>query len=98
MDFTTHLPVTPEGYNTLLVIVDRLTKMVILVPMTDTASAADVASLFLNHVFKHFGMPDELITDRDPIFTSAFFKALSGDLQVKHCLTFAYHPQSDGQT
>jgi transposase InsO family protein len=98
MDFITQLPQTEKGHDAILVVVDRLTKMVRFVPTNTGVSAKDTAALFLNEVFRVFGMPKELITDRDPRFTGKFFTELCRLLGVKQCLSTAYHPQTDGQT
>jgi hypothetical protein len=80
------------------VVVDRLTKMTRFVATTTDVSARETARLFLDEVFRVFGMPHELITDRDPRFTGKFFAELCRLLGIKQCLSTAYHPQSDGQT
>ena len=61
-------------------------------------SAADVAFLFLNTVFKLHGAPQELVSDRDTRFTSAFWTEVCQLMQIKRSMSTAYHPQSDGQT
>ena len=60
-------------------------------------SAADVAFLFLNTVFKLHGAPQELVSDRDTRFTSAFWTEVCLLMQIKRSMSTAYHPQSDGQ-
>jgi hypothetical protein len=70
--FITQLPVTKSGYDAIAVFVDRLTKMVHFAPTFTDCSARDVARLFNDTVFKHHGLPSELISDRDPRFTSKF--------------------------
>jgi hypothetical protein len=97
-DFITCLPPTNEGNNALLVVVDRLTKMVRLIPCDFHCTGEDVAQLLYTHVFSIFGVPDTLISDRDPRFTAASFKNWALSLGIKQCLSSAYHPQSDGQT
>jgi hypothetical protein len=98
MDFITQLPLTDNGHDAILVIVDRLTKMTRFVPTRTDVDAKGTAHLFLQEVFRVFGMPQEIITDRDPRFTGKFFAELCKLLGVKQCLSTAYHPQSDGQT
>ena len=61
-------------------------------------SAADVAFLFLNTVFKLHGAPQELVSDRDTRFTSGFWTEVCQLMQIKRSMSTAYHPQSDGQT
>ena len=97
-DFITCLPPTNEGHNALLVVVDRLTKMCRLIPCDFHCTAQDVAQLLLTHVFSIFGVPETLISDRDPRFTSQWFQAWCLQMGVKQCMSSPYHPQTDGQT
>jgi hypothetical protein len=98
MDFITQLPVTKTGYDAIAVFVDRLTKMVHFAPTYTDCSARDVARLFNDTVFKHHGLPSELISDRDPRFTSEFWTELTRLLGTKLKMSAALHPQTDGQT
>ncbi len=75
MDFIIHLPKTKAGYTALYVVVDRLTKLVHMAPTTDTATAADVAQLFLDMIFRNHGLPQNIVSDRDVKFTSSFWKS-----------------------
>jgi hypothetical protein len=97
MDFITQLPMTKKGHDA-IVFVDTLTKMVHFSPTTTTCSARDVARLFNDTVFKHHGLPSELILDRDPRFTSKFWTELTPLLGTKLKMSTALHPQTDGQT
>jgi hypothetical protein len=98
VDFITGLPLTRANHDAILVIVDRLSKMVHLAPCATTITAADTATLLLHHVFRLHGLPKELISDRDPRFTSGFWREVVRSWDVKQGLSTAYHPQSDGQT
>ncbi|KAJ9523325.1 hypothetical protein QJQ45_005365 [Haematococcus lacustris] len=98
MDFVVKLPKTAAGHDSILVIVDRLTKMVHLAPTVEKVNGEDVARLFYDNVFKLHGMPLEIISDRDPRFRGQFFSGLCDIMQTKQCLSTAFHPQSDGQT
>lgn len=98
MDFITQLPRTTDGHDAILVVVDKLTKMVHLVPTSSRATAEQTATLFLNHVWKLHGIPRVIVTDRDPLFTSNFTRALCQMLGTKQAMSTAYHPQTDGQT
>lgn len=98
MDLITDLPKTAEGYDAILVVCDRLTKMVHLVATTTTCTAVDIATLFVQHVARLHGMPRSIVSDRDPRFTSAFFSELCKLWQVDQNMSTAFHPQSDGQT
>ena len=98
MDFITALPKTKAGKTAILVFVCRLTKMVHMCATVNECSSQDCAFLFLNTVFKLHGAPLELISDRDTRFTSAVWAELCELMQIKRCMSTAYHPQSDGQT
>jgi hypothetical protein len=98
MDLITDLPPV-EGYNSILVVVDRgLSKGVILCPCAKTITWEGTATLLQDNLFKRFGLPDEIISDRDPRFAAHAFQELLKLLNIKSNLTTAYHPQSDGAT
>ena len=96
-DLVTDLPPS-DGHTAVAAFVDRLTKMVHFAPCTKEVTAAQYAQLFVDHVFKHHGAPEVIISDRDPRFTSRFwtqfFQILGTDLR----LSTAFHPQTDGQS
>ena len=98
MDWITDLPVSASGYNAIMVIVDKLTKYVHLVPTTKESSSEDVARLFIANVFQYHGLPKVLISDRDPRFTSGFWKAFCRQLGMQPRYSTSFHPQTDGQT
>jgi hypothetical protein len=97
MDFIEKLP-TSDGYDSILVVVDRLTKLAIFVPTTTSLSARGLADLFVRHVFSKHGVPVDIVSDRGTKFTSAFWSSLSAALGIKQNLSTAYHLQTDGQT
>ena len=96
-DLITMLPKS-QGFDAIFVIVDRLTKMSHFIPTSTDCSAVDLARLFFNNVFKLHGLPKEFVSDRDPRFTSRFWKALYKLLDVRLALSTSRHPQTDGQT
>jgi hypothetical protein len=98
MDFIGPLPKTPRGHDSILVIVDKLTKLVHFAPCRTTDTAPDIARLFFDHVFRHHGMPTTIVSDRDTKFTSRFWKELSCLMDVHLAMSTAFHPQTDGQT
>jgi hypothetical protein len=99
MDFVTALPPSgKEEYDAILTVVDRLTKRVHLIPTHKTATAKDTATLILAHVVKLHGIPRSIVSDRDPRFTSHFWKALCDMLDTKLLMSTANHPETDGQT
>ena len=97
MDYIVELPES-NGYDTILVCVDRFTKMAHFCPTTTRVTAEETASLYLRHVFKHHGLPTNVISDRGPQFTSRFAARLFELCQIKSNKSTAFHPQSDGQT
>jgi hypothetical protein len=98
MDFITGFPCTPRGYDAVMVICDRLTKMVRFAPCTKDTDTTAVAKLFIKHVFANHGLPDVIISDRDTRFTSHLWQDLQQQLGTSHKLSTAFHPQTDGQT
>jgi len=96
-DFITKLPLA-QGYDSILVVVDRLTKMVHFIPTTEKTSAEGLARLFRDNVWKLHGLPESIISDREPQFTAGLMKELNGMLGIKSKLSTAFHPQTDGQT
>jgi len=96
MDFVTHLP-SFNGFTTILVIVDRFSKGVHLGALPSHYTAFKVANLFLNIVCKLHGFPRSIISDRDPIFVSSFWRELFRLSGTTLCMSTAYHPQTDGQ-
>lgn len=97
MDLITGLPLS-EGYDALVVFVDTFTKYIILVPVLKTCSASDMARVFISHLYSSFGLPEVLISDRDPRFTSGFWQSVFRHLGTKLHMSTAFHPESDGQT
>ncbi len=97
MDFITHLPQS-QGYNSILVVVDQLTKIRHLLPYKATCNTQDTARLFLQHIWKLHGLPTTIMSDRGPQFVSEFWKHLNQLLEVRSLLSTAVHPQTDGQT
>jgi hypothetical protein len=98
MDFIVGLPRSPSGNDAIFVVVDRFTKMAHFIPTTTTADASEVARLFLDNIYRHHGLPDDVVSDRDKIFTSKFWRHFLASLNVKLNLSTAFHPQTDGQT
>ncbi|WVZ93179.1 hypothetical protein U9M48_039181 [Paspalum notatum var. saurae] len=97
MDFIEGLP-RSGPYTAILVVVDRFTKVAHFIPLHHPFTAAHIARLFLNHIVTLHGVPATIVTDRDRIFLSAFWKDLFHLLGTKLVSSAAYHPQTDGQT
>ena len=90
-------PMTGVEYDSILVIVERLTQYVLLVPYKESSSAEELAYTFLRNVVANHGLPSEIISDRDKLFTSKFWIALIGLLGVKNKISMAFHPQTNSQ-
>lgn len=98
LDLITDLPPTTDGYDSVLTIVDRLTKLVRFVPTRKDAGAPEIARLFRVHWYRHYGLPKVLLTDRDRRFTGNFWRSFFESLGTTLKLTTAFHPQTDGQS
>ncbi|GJY29439.1 putative reverse transcriptase domain-containing protein [Tanacetum coccineum] len=98
MDFVTKLPKSPQGHDTIWVIVDRLTKSAIFTPMRETDSMEKLARLYIKEVVARHGIPVSIICDRDPRFASRFWRSLQKALGTSLDMSTAYHPETDGQS
>ncbi|GJY12070.1 putative reverse transcriptase domain-containing protein [Tanacetum coccineum] len=98
MDFVTKLPKTSQGYDTIWVIVDRLTKSAIFTPIRETDPLDKLARIYLKEVVARHGIPVSIICDRDPRFASNFWRSLQNALGTNLDMSTAYHPQTDGQS
>ena len=79
-------------------VIDRLTKLRHMVPCKSTCSFEDLADLFLHNIWKHHGLPNRIISDRGPQFSSRFWKSLCQRLGIEPWLCTGFHPQTDAQT
>jgi hypothetical protein len=95
LDFVGPLP-EDEGFNCILTLTDRLGSDICLIPTRTDVSAAQLASIFFNEWYCENGLPLELISDRDKLFVSKFWKALHTLTGVHLKMSTAYHPQTDG--
>ncbi|GJW12677.1 putative reverse transcriptase domain-containing protein [Tanacetum coccineum] len=96
--FCTKLPKSSQGYDTIWVIVDRLTKSAIFMPMRETDPMDKLARMYLKEVVTKHGIPVSIICDRDPRFASNFWRSLQKALGTSLDMSTAYHPQTDGQS
>ncbi|KAH0611537.1 uncharacterized protein H6S33_010802 [Morchella sextelata] len=97
MDFVTDLPES-DGYNAILVVVDRLTKMRHFIPTTKEADSKEVARLYIDNVWKLHGLPETMVSDRGTQFVAEFWRSLCDRLEISPKFSTAFHPQTDGQT
>ncbi|GJZ60116.1 putative reverse transcriptase domain-containing protein [Tanacetum coccineum] len=98
MDFVTKLPKSSQGYNTIWVIVDRLTKSAIFVPIRETDPMDKLARMYLKEVVTRHGIPLSIICDHDPRFASNFWRSLQNALGTSLDMSTVYHPQTDEQS
>jgi hypothetical protein len=98
MDLITSLPTTRRGNDAIIVFVDKFSKMVHYAATTTTCTAVDVARIFFDTVVKLHGIPQHIVSDRDPRFTSRFWKQLWTLLGTELKMSTSHHPQTDGQT
>jgi hypothetical protein len=96
MDFIEGLPKS-EGFNTILVVVDRLSKYAHFLPLKHSLTTQHIAKVIMEGAVKHHGMPRSIISDRDKIFTSNFWKELFRLSNTTLLTSTTYHPQTDGQ-
>lgn len=91
-------PTTEAKYDNIWVIVDKLTKYAYFIPFLSTATSEQLAFAFIREVFSRHGLPEQIISDRDKLFTSKFWTSLMKRLGTKQKLSTTAHPQTDGQT
>ncbi|KAI3797157.1 hypothetical protein L1987_32410 [Smallanthus sonchifolius] len=98
MDFITKLPRTSSGYDSIWVIIDRLTKSAHFLPIREDYRVEKLARIYIDEIVSRHGIPLNIISDRDARFTSRFWQSLQKALGTRLDLSTAYHPQTDGQT
>eukprot|EP00253_Pinus_taeda_P010505 PITA_10505 len=98
MDFITGLPKSKRSNDSIMVVVDKLSKSAHFIPVQSTYRAAQIANIFMQNIFKLHGLPKVIISDHDVKFTSAFWRTLFEGLGTQLSFSTAYHPQTDEQT
>ena len=98
MDFIVSLPRTQKGHDAIWVVVDRLTKMARFIATKTTVTAPELAYQFVDELFRFYGLPMDIVSDRDPKFTSDFWTQVFKKLETTLSMSSTDHPQSDGQT
>ena len=91
MDFVVGLPRTPANYDLVWVIVDRLTKSAHFLPINIRYSLVKLAQLYIKEVVRLHDIPSSIVSDRDPKFTSRFWRSLHEALGTKLRLSSTYH-------
>jgi transposase InsO family protein len=97
MDFH-ELPKDRNGYDAVWILVDRFGKRTFSIPCKKTITAKEAAQLYIHYIYRIYGPPDTIVSDRGPQFISAFWKEFTCILGIKLKLSTACHPQTDGQT
>lgn len=95
VDFITDLP-RDGRCDSIMVCIDRLTRLAHFVPTTKTVRAADAAQLFMDNIVRHHGLPDRILSDRGPQFVAKLWKSMWSSLNVDLALSSAYHAQGNG--
>ena len=102
MDFVTGLPISTDwkkdSYNSILVIINRLTKMVHYKLVKATINASGLDEVIIDMIVRHYGLPNSILTNQGSLFTSKFWSSLCYFLGIKRRLFTAFHPWTDGQT
>ena len=98
MDFITGLPMNWRQHDSIIVVVDKLTKATHFILVKSTHKTSDIAKIFMKEILKLHGFPKAIVSNRDVKFTSNFWKGLFAYLGTKINFSTAYHPQMDGQT
>jgi hypothetical protein len=98
MDFIVGLPRTQAGYDSIWVIVDRLTKVAHFIPLKTIYYGAKLTELYMSRIMCLHEVPKKIVLDRGSQFTSKFWEKLHESMDTKLNFSSAYHPQTDGQT
>ena len=96
IDFVTDLPGS-QGFTTILTVVNRFSRGVRFIPFQNLPTAFQTAEALFNHVFRLLGIPEDIVSDRGPQFTSKVWAAFFQHIGVSISLTSGYHPQANGQ-
>jgi hypothetical protein len=98
MDFIVDLPRTQSGYDSIWVIMDRLTKVAHFISIKTTYSGLQLVELYMSRIVCLHGMLKKIVSDKGTQFTLMFWERLHETLDTQLCFSSAYHPQTDGQT
>lgn len=96
IDFVTDLPLS-QGHTTILTVIDRFSKACRLIPLPKLPTALETAEVLCNNVFRFYGLPEDVVSDRGPQFTSRVWSAFCQLLNINVSLTSGYHPEANGQ-
>ena len=96
MEFIMGFPRTVRQHDSIMVVVEKLTKVAHFIPVKSTFSASDVAQVFIRDVVKLHGVLKKIVPDKDAKFTSKFWKELFAGMGTELAFSIAYHPKTDG--
>ncbi|MBW0465695.1 hypothetical protein O181_005410 [Austropuccinia psidii MF-1] len=96
MDLITQLPLS-NSFDSILVIVDRFSKMAVFIPTMYSITSLDLAHLLINNIFSKNGLSSSIVSDRGPLFVSSFWTNLCHQLRISRDLSTSYHSETDGQ-
>ena len=97
MDFITDLPPS-QGFDAIITVVDRFTKMAHFLPCVKSINSQETTNIIMREVFRHHGLPEDIISDRGPQFIAHFWRHLCEGLKISCKLSSAYPPETNGQT
>ncbi|MBW0547217.1 hypothetical protein O181_086932 [Austropuccinia psidii MF-1] len=97
MDFITQLLLS-DSFDSILVIVDRFSKMAVFIPLMSSITSLDLAHLFIKNILSNHGLPSSIVSDRGSLFVSSFWTNCCQKLKIPRDLSTAYHPETHGQT
>ncbi|MBW0502715.1 hypothetical protein O181_042430 [Austropuccinia psidii MF-1] len=97
MDLITQFPFS-NNFDSILVLVDRFSKMSIFIPAYGKITSLDLTQIFINHVFSNHVLPASIVSDRGSLFVSSFWTQLCQQLKISRDHSTAFHPETDGQT
>ena len=98
MDFVSGFPTTSSGQDAIWVIVDRLTKTAHFLPIRLAQSVDSLSRIYIREIVRLHGVPSSIVSDRDPRFTSRFWRHLQQALGSDLLFSTSFHPQTDGQS
>ncbi|MBW0477003.1 hypothetical protein O181_016718 [Austropuccinia psidii MF-1] len=97
MDFITK-PLFSNNFDSILVVLDRFSKIVLFITAYGEITALDLAQIFINHVFSKHGLPTSTVSDRGSSFVLSFWTQLCQQLKMSRYISISFHPETDGQT
>jgi hypothetical protein len=98
MDFITKVPRTAKQHDSIMIVVDKLTKVAHFIPVKSTHKAANIVEIFIQGIAKLNSVPKIIVSNKDPKFTSNFWKGLFKGFGTNMNFSTTYHPETDGQT